>query len=114
MKIFTQRMAIQNVAKRWSEQYPEDRQLYGGLESSGEILSRLKALNLETCSPSAVALAISPNTNPEFCSWVTLKCSECQKSTDWILTVGEEPDYESHTANLCKECVSKAFALLPE
>lgn len=41
-------------------------------------------------------------------------CSGCdRKNAPVLVRVGEEPDYESNTAYLCRECVLAAAALLP-
>ena len=44
-------------------------------------------------------------------SWTSLKCDECGKYVDAVVQVGEEPDYESYSAKLCKPCVYKALTL---
>ena len=40
-------------------------------------------------------------------------CSACGKYVPITVTVGQESDYESHTAYLCPACLREAVALLP-
>jgi hypothetical protein len=67
-----------------------------------DILAQLKTLDLETCSAEDVEKIIGNN------SWTTLHCSACRGKHKWIITVGEEPDYESRTASLCRPCFDEA------
>lgn len=101
MKTITQRDCILRVCDRWEAQYtPFDRHSQDKLET----YKRLQRLNLETCSAKDVADVIGNS------SWTTLKCDECGQEADWVLRVGEEPDYESRTACLCKACAGKVAA----
>lgn len=106
MKVITQRDCIRSICNEWGEAYrPFDK--YDG--DKEEIFNRLLALNLETCSAKDVADIIG-NT-----SWTDLVCHECGKRTDWILRVGKEPDWETNTACLCRDCARKvADYLEPE
>lgn len=117
MKLITQREIIRIVAKRWREQYEpfkEDRPLFSvrnGYQSSKtkrEVADELDALDKETASPTDVAAIIGNE------SWTRMKCHECGNETDTLIQVGQEPDYESHTADLCMGCVRKAFDLANE
>jgi len=38
-------------------------------------------------------------------------CDECGQSKDAVVRVGEEPDYESSTAFVCRDCLSEALGL---
>jgi hypothetical protein len=40
------------------------------------------------------------------------KCDECGEDSDTLVQVGEEPDIESSTAELCLGCVKKAYDLI--
>ena len=100
MKVVNKRSLIRSVAERWRMTYSRN----GVLEISKEdIYAKLKALNLETCSEEDVSNAIGND------SWTHLKCDECQTRVDWVLVVGEQPNYESATACLCRECCSKVY-----
>lgn len=43
-----------------------------------------------------------------------LECNGCGERVCAVVTVGEEPDYESSTTNLCKACLLAALALFDE
>ena len=43
-------------------------------------------------------------------SWTEVSCSECKKPQDSVVIIGEEPDYESYTAYICRSCLIKALA----
>ena len=46
-------------------------------------------------------------------SWTNLRCDECETDgLDVIIQVGQEPDYDSSTVNLCIDCSVKATSLL--
>ncbi len=98
MKVITQRDTILQIPKRWASQYPESQTLSDG-SNTGTILKRLRKLDLKTCAPEDVDRIIGND------SWTTqLKCDECKEYVNWVLQVGDEPDYESDTACLCKAC----------
>ncbi len=44
-------------------------------------------------------------------SWISMYCDECGKSVDATIQLGQEPDYDSRTTNVCIECLKKAIAL---
>jgi len=45
-------------------------------------------------------------------SWTAVcKCDECNKHSDIVIRLGEEPDYESATAYVCAECLARAIDL---
>lgn len=67
-----------------------------------QIARKLDALDGETATPADVDSIIGNS------SWTRLTCDECGKEVDAVLTVGQEPDYESHTASLCRNCVKLA------
>lgn len=43
--------------------------------------------------------------------WTRITCDECRADVGAVVQVGEEPNYESSTANICKECMTKAMSL---
>jgi len=100
MKLITIRSQILEVVDRWKQQYPDPE------PDKAEILSRLEMLNLKTSAAKDLEDIIG---NP---SWAQpQQCYECDGYFDEIVQVGEEPDYESATAYLCKNCVMKALKL---
>ena len=42
-------------------------------------------------------------------SWTNIYCNECNESVLKVIQLGEEPDYESSTACICKSCLLKAM-----
>jgi len=47
-------------------------------------------------------------------SWTDCRCDECGKSVDKVIQVGQDPDYESSTAEICVQCLKKAIKLSKE
>ena len=111
MNVITIRDVIRGVAGRWKKQYftrqgGEWRETISG--NSRVTYQRLCALDTETCTAGDVAEVIG-NT-----SWTNLICDECKSERlEWVLCVGEAPDYESNTAYLCARCLQQASILLP-
>lgn len=108
MKIRTQRQLIQAVAKRWRQQYQPfkpDAILHGG-KTKQEIADALDKLDGDTATAEDVNAIIGND------SWTDLKCDECKEYVTATIEVGDEPDYESHTAELCLNCAEKAAALI--
>jgi len=122
MKLITQRDRIRNVAERWKEQYcrrafsPAANKAVNHWSptsahaDTGEIYNKLAALDGETATPAEIAAIIGND------SWCVLgyRCTECDTfPTDAILHVGEEPDYDSATVYLCRDCAAKVANAFP-
>lgn len=106
MKLITERELIRGVAAAWRRQYRRDQGLHGGA-SSEDIARRLEALDTETSTGSDVA-AITGNTG-----WTEVPaCDECGTWGPVVVQIGEPPDYESSTAEICPACIARASALL--
>ena len=97
----TQRQLILGVADRWHKQH----QCYGQDTHKSSIYHELHELDKSTASVEDVARIIG-NT-----SWCELKCDECNQYVDVVIRLGEEPDYESNTVNVCMSCLKKANEL---
>jgi hypothetical protein len=116
MKLTTQRDLIRAVAARWRQQYEpftnDDKPLFSVRNGYRQpipkkaIAEKLDALDKETATAAEVAEIIGNE------SWTRLTCDECGKDTDALLTVGQEPDYESHTASLCRSCVERSSSII--
>jgi hypothetical protein len=104
MKVFTTRERIASVGERWRSTYPQSRFAIR-TDDKADIYRRLQALDLATCSPQAVDEAIGNS------SWTRINCDECKAQVDWVVQLGEEPDYESSTACICRSCLNKALLL---
>ena len=82
---------------------------YSADKRGRNIGEELLALDPETATASKIAEIIGNN------SWVCEKeCNECGKKTWDIVEIGEEPDYESATAEICLDCLKKAVNLIEE
>jgi hypothetical protein len=96
----------QSVADRWRDQY-----LNCGLFRLGdgrkpqEIEAELRALPANATSQEIDAVMGNG-------SWTNLKCDDCgTRHLSVVVSVGEEPDDESRTVQLCVFCAQAAAAL---
>ena len=99
-RVTTLRQVIRNVPAAWARQYCRN-----GVWADGRIETHLLllTLDLETATPADVAAIIGNN------SWVLLRCHECDEQVEVTRECGQPSDYESATADLCRECLGKAF-----
>lgn len=106
MKTLRERDQVREVAAKWRLQYPpEHRATREEFKVKGRQLSEL--IDPETSTAADVASIIGNQ------SWVAQqRCHECNEYTWDVVQLGEEPDYESNTANVCAACLRKALALL--
>lgn len=101
MKVITQRTLVREVADRWDRQYPPRT-----APSDKVAIGRaLRGLDLATASPRKVDAIIGNN------SWTEVpSCDECEDDClSVVVQLGEEPDYESATANVCIKCLRAAL-----
>lgn len=97
-------------AAKAAERFASNYKLYNGWEIGnkwGEIYKRLIALGANP-SPDAVNEVIGNDT------WTACRCDECELYVEEVIVLGEEPDYESSTASVCKECLIKALKTLKD
>jgi hypothetical protein len=97
VKVITAHASARTVASRYRRVLPHET----------EVLSKLKALGRNP-DPADVVKIIGANGK----YWVYPECDQCNKLADVVVSVGQPPDYDSHTAVLCLKCVTKAFNLL--
>jgi hypothetical protein len=95
MKTLTKKQIIKDVHKAWMSQYPKDKDGIGKL--------------LVSCKTEKEVIEVIGND-----TWTQNKCYECDKDVDVTITLGEEPDYESYTTTICKDCLIKALELMNE
>jgi hypothetical protein len=69
----------------------------------------------------AALKALGPQPTPEDVNalignqcWTECYCTECEKSVDAVVQIGEEPDYESDTVWLCRGCLAEAVRIMDE
>lgn len=102
MRLITKQLLADQTAERWEEQY----RLHCHGEDKIEILEKLKALG-EHPNPLVVDNIVGNS------SWTRTTCHNCGTKDVDVVELGEDYDYESCTACVCKECISKSLALFP-
>lgn len=93
----TQRDLIKSVAIRWRNQY------FDMPAEKSSIYAALLLLDKEKAAALDVKNIIGND------SWTALSCHECGQYVEEVMSLGQEPDYESHTANVCFPCLCKAM-----
>jgi hypothetical protein len=105
MELLNERNQVRTLAKRWHAQYGAG--TYGGDKRQRMVGTELAALNTETATAAEVAEIVGNG------SWVSMNtCHECGAETWDAVEVGQPPDYESHTATICADCLRAALRLL--
>jgi len=106
MQIITKQYLIANAAKRFRNQYYDNG--WTGHTSFKSGLTPEQAYNrlLEAKNEQDVRDAVGN------ISWIENKCHECGMDSEMVIILGEEPDYESNTAQICPNCIKKALELL--
>ena len=102
MELITKKSILEGLAQKYQMQYSTNRQFFDGSWSDDKI----KMLKAENPLTEERAKEILGND-----SWTRNKCDECNKDVYATVQLGQEPDYESATANICLECLNKAVAL---
>lgn len=102
MKAITPKGRARGVAKRWKAEYLDHPKHYDTLWHQ-EVYDAIVALG-DSPEPEDINRIIGNEywTRPE-------PCSECKATVALVVQVGEEPDYESHTAWLCVNCLRAAI-----
>jgi len=104
MRAIFKSVLIRDVANSWKRQYcpdgewnygPDKQEIYVKLVEKGENISEQDIINIIGNS-----------------SWTRNICDNCCKDAQVVVELGEEPDYESSTASVCEECLTKALNLL--
>jgi len=101
MRIITRQSLANKVAERWAGQYKGG--AYGA--DKHDKLKKLRALG-DAPNPNDIDLVIGNN------SWTRTSCHECGKDNIDVVEIGQDPDYESYTADICKPCLEKALGIL--
>ena len=102
MRLITRAELAKRAAARWKGQYQNwdfTWKYDSGKETS---YNSLLALG-ENPAPNDVDDVIGNG------SWTDIRCDECYSHVESAMQVGEEPDYESATALICKPCLLKAL-----
>ena len=107
MRIITTKQLALKATDRWYSQYFKNGNWARHGNDKREIYENLEKLG-ENPTPKQVNETIGND------SWTRLRCHECKEHVDLVVEVGEEPDYESSTANLCKSCLTSLYELIKE
>lgn len=92
------------AAERWKKQYfDENNKTWRYGEDKKEVYNRLIQLG-PSPNPQDVNRAIGND------SWTDCKCNECDRDVNCVVQIGDELDCDSQTANVCVNCIKKAFA----
>ena len=104
MRVITKSWLIADVANQWKNQYFTRGR--GWLTYRGE--ARVTWQRLKELPPTATeddVAAIIGNR-----SWTRSECDECGEDVQILVQLGEEPNWESATAEICVSCLRKALA----
>jgi len=116
MKVTTQRELIRALPRRWRNTYKPfsgvPAIMYPGnkkgspIPNKRDVADKLDLIDVETATPEEIGDIIG-NT-----SWTRLTCDQCREECERVISVGEEPNYDSNTASLCPSCLSQAALTL--
>ncbi len=77
---------------------------FSGFDWKGNA-KKVKALDTDTCTIEEATAAFGNS------SWTMLQCNECDREVEEAVQIGQEPDYDSATAVVCKECLVNALEM---
>lgn len=100
MEFSSRQTRATKAAKMWQDLYEDYKEL------QLPIADELYALGGDP-TPDAVDKVIGNKL------WTYCTCDECKQSCDAVVRIGDEPDYDSATARVCRSCIEKALALFP-
>lgn len=105
MEIITRNQRAFDAAGRWRELYPDDN------FKTCDGPAGIKRKQLEVLGPSPTPNevdAVIGNT-----CWTEVRCDECGSTPDdFVIQVGDEPDYDSSTVNLCADCIRQLAGMV--
>lgn len=110
MRIIDERHQVKGIAARWKAQYIDqigNNWAFSDGSKAVDIYEQLLALNDDTATAQDVAAIIGNN------SWAgPTACHECGQTVARTVEIGQPPDYDSHTAQVCEACLRKALVLI--
>lgn len=98
--------AMENLRTNFATKGPDHR-FYDG-RTVGGILAAFDALGADP-TPEGVADAAGWGRDS-----LTQACHECNQDVPAVVQLGELPDHESKTANICRACLVKALVLFDQ
>lgn len=105
MKVISRTGKAMNVARDWYNTYHGGRLGWRYGPDKEAIYEKLVALG-DDPDPDAVDIAIGNK------SWTHCICNECGNSVEYVIQVGQEPDYDSATASICYSCIAKIWRMV--
>lgn len=105
MRLITRGYKAIGVAEHWKQTYNDRNGNWRYGDNKRVTYEKLAALGPEP-HPDDVDKIIG-NT-----SWTACHCDECRDSVEYVVMVGQEPDYDSATAHLCRDCIEKAWRIV--
>ena len=103
MEVITRRTEAARAAADWRIHYADgDRWKTIARGSTREVYDKLVALGSDPL-PGDVNSIIGNE------SWTEVTCDECSRSVEAIVRLGQAPDYESSTAEVCFDCLRAAW-----
>lgn len=108
MKIITLRTQIRElpdvVRKAWERADGSWLRILQDEPDTKKIHAAVAALDLEVATREDIAKAMG------YSGWIyDPRCHECGRNVELTVQLGEEPDYESCTADICLECLREAL-----
>lgn len=106
MILITRESKAAGVAETYARQYRDLSKEFRLLDGRNPhaISLKLNALGANP-DPDAVDAAIESK------GWTQTTCNECNQDVDVVVQLGQEPDCESATANVCMQCLASAVRL---
>tara|TARA_R110000772_G_scaffold268686_3_gene397516 strand:- start:3490 stop:3801 length:312 start_codon:yes stop_codon:yes gene_type:complete len=92
MKLITKADKIKNILTNWMRQYPD---------SKHDITRKLRGVITEDEISNIIGNA----------SWTYNPCYECESDCEVVVQIGQEPDYDSCTTNVCLKCLREAVVM---
>ncbi len=120
MKLITRQTEANELVARFEEWEKQQAKFIESLRGRGlgRPVEELKKLGLNP-DPDACDAVIRKQIHMHYWAsgniptWTSVPaCNECGESKDAVVRVGEEPDYESSTAFVCRDCLSEALGLV--
>ena len=102
MKFISERDMIREAIRQFIGTYGPKTDLHTKFKKKWDMVASLDPL---TCTGDELREAIGTD------SWGKETCHECQQEVTSIFQVGEEPNHEEGSANLCPSCVDVLIAL---
>jgi len=102
MEIVNKQTKVDTIRKRWEDQYPPGRDP----DKWEHVNKRLIEDPPQTCEEIDELIGNK--------SWTRIRCYQCDEEKDVVVRVGEEPDYESSTSWICKDCLKIALKMIKD